>query len=197
MQKEFFDFYKELYDREITRKQEVEAGMSSTVSLMALLFAFCAYYFLNWPDNGLIQKSFIFYCIFAFLFIFGGMLFIVAIIDIAKFYKMSGLVVLDNAEKLDEYYRNTIIPHCETYNLEDHKQEFFNAIQLEYIRTSSENANRNDAMSDLHYKARKCLFFASILFAVAFAPYFVCMGDELNMMKMDIHKTVEIPIQQR
>lgn len=197
MAKEFFDFYKELYDREITRKQEVESGMSSTVSLMALLFAFCGYYLLNWPDMGLIQKHFMAYSAFASFFIFGVILFVISIIDIAKFYKMSGLVVLDNAEKIDEYYRNTIIPHCETHNLEDHKQEFFNAIQLEYIRTSSENANRNDAMSDLHYKARKCLFFASILFAVAFAPYFVCMGDELNMMKMDIHKTVEIPIQQR
>ncbi|HOI83892.1 MAG TPA: hypothetical protein PKW30_06250, partial [Campylobacterales bacterium] len=95
MSKDFFEFYKQAYNREIERKQEIEGNASTTVTTLGFLFTFIAFYLLNWADGSLIEKHGCLYNIFALLVSAGVILMCIGIYKIARFFLTAQIKVLD------------------------------------------------------------------------------------------------------
>jgi predicted PurR-regulated permease PerM len=193
MTERMFDFFKEIHDREVSRKLDIENSVSNTASTIVLLFAFLSFYLLNWPDASMIKRSMCLYNVFAILTTIGILLLAVCVAFLIKFYLDGSVYLLSTANKLYEYYNKDIIPYAESNNT-NNEEEFFSAIAKQYIEVSTENTKINDRRSEIHYNARRCLFASFVILLLAFMPYFIVMGDELNMSKMEIHKSIDLKI---
>lgn len=190
----FFDFYKEAYDREITRKQEIESNASTTVTTLGFLFAFTAFYLLNWADTILISKHEYVYYICAILISLGLISMVIGIFFIARFYLTNSILLLETPVHWQNWYDGALTKYKEEEDIseEDIKKIFFDGLMRRYIEITSVNANNNDKRANYHFNARSLFFVSFVCLIFAFPFYFIVMGDEINMAKMEIHKSIEI-----
>lgn len=171
-------FFKEYFEFEEKRKNDINSQLAFLLSNVVLLTSFVAFYALNFPEtfeNICLTISFT-------ISILSGLFFIISAV-----YEIYSMV-------LKYKYRYIASPNDinDYMNASDVTDEKFD----EYLRDDyRESADHNQKINDKKFyhmtNIKKFVIYGLVSLTIAFIPYYFLMGDQLNSYKVEISNQKE------
>lgn len=192
-----YEFYKELYFKQIDRKNSLESSLNTPISLTSIVVGTIFYFLFNFDFSINCYQNFFFITITIIVFIFIGISVHNLIMSYNNFKNGYDYEYLPYSLEIEKYY-DELVNYYNDPNVQSDGSadiDFENFLIDKMNEYHDVNAYNNDVKSSFLFKAKKYLVFSLILTVTStgiFSFNYIYKVGKEKIYKIEVNKPIEL-----